>query len=54
MKYLVAVLFVLALAGGIWIGKAVYEVKLTPGTCLDAGTKSVGESIDNFISNIRG
>lgn len=54
MKYLIAGVIVLSLAGGVWIGKAVYQVKMTPGTCLDAGTKSIGESIDNFISNIKG
>lgn len=54
MKYLIALAFVIGLGGGIWLGKAIYQVKLTPGQCLDATTQSIGESIDNFISNVKG
>lgn len=54
MKFLIAGVLVLGLAGGVLIGKAAYQVKLTAGTCLDASTQSIGESIDNFISNIKG
>lgn len=54
MKYLIALALIVGLAGGFWIGKATYQVKLTAGSCLDATTQSIGESIDNFISNIKG
>lgn len=54
MKWLITLALVIGIAGGFWLGKAVYNVKLTPGQCLDATTHSIGESIDNFISNIKG
>lgn len=54
MKYVIALTLVLGLAGGFFVGKAVYQVKLTAGECLDATTHSIGESIDNFIDNIKG
>lgn len=54
MKYLIALALVVGLGAGFWIGKAAYQVKLTPGQCLDAATQTVGESIDNFITNIKG
>jgi|AGFS01.1.fsa_nt_gi hypothetical protein len=54
MKLLIVLALVVGFGAGFWIGKAAYQVKLTPGQCLDAATQSVGQSIDNFISNIKG
>lgn len=54
MKYLIVLALVVGFGAGVFIGKAAYQVKLTPGQCLDAATQTVGESIDNFISNIKG
>lgn len=54
MKYLIALAFVVGLGTGFFLGKSVYQVKLTAGECLDATTQSIGESIDNFIANIKG
>lgn len=48
------VLVVVLLLSGFYIGKAVYNVNITPGTCLDATTQTIGESIDNFIKNVKG
>jgi len=54
MKLLIVLGLICSIGAGFWLGKAVYQVKLTPGQCLDATTQSIGESIDNFIANIKG
>lgn len=51
MPYIIiAVLF---FGGGVYTGKVFFDKPITAGTCLDTGTKSIGEKYDDIMKIIK-
>lgn len=47
------IILIVGLAGGLYGGKKIYQTPITAGQCVDAGTKSLGEKINEAIEIIK-
>lgn len=49
----ILLLLIIGVITGFLIGKHLYEIPLTAGTCLDAGTKSLSQKFDAALKILK-
>lgn len=52
-KVLFLLLVIASICVGFYAGKRYYEVPLTAGTCLDAGTQSLSQKFDEVVNILK-